>query len=192
MTWRLAGSLVQLRVEINQAFPGRDKTSDGGVADDRHGTSSDHSPKNPNHPGVVTAVDVDENAADGTETVGDLFHRLRQLKDPRAKYGIYEGEMWSKYPVRGYPAWTLRPYTGSNPHPGHFHLSVDDDPALYDDTRPWGLFEEEDVDYDKLRGIVADEVGKAVKAAHDAAAARDTHWVRLFPILDRIAKKVGA
>ncbi|MFX5922282.1 hypothetical protein ABTE55_19065, partial [Acinetobacter baumannii] len=35
--------------------------------------------------------------------------------------------------------WQWRPYNGPNAHTHHVHVSVMDDPALYDDTSPWQI-----------------------------------------------------
>lgn len=135
MSWRLASALVQLREECDDRWPSRDKRSDGTIGDAAHSSrTSDH---NPNGAGVVQAVDVDEHT-DRTETdesVGLwLAEALRASKDRRIKYVIYEGRMFSSYPARGVPPWTWRPGKG---HTQHVHVSVVDDPNLYDDTSQW-------------------------------------------------------
>lgn len=137
MSWRVARSLEQLRAEVNARFPGRDLSSDGSIGDTAHqARKSDH---NPNSRGVVQARDFDENDASGGELVGDaIWEMLLRTKPRRLKYAIYEGKILSSYPAHGYPAYTPRPFDG-NPHPAHIHVSVQDDPALYDDPSPWGL-----------------------------------------------------
>lgn len=45
MAWRLAGSLVTFRDQLNAAFPNRSKISDGFIGDAAHqaqGSASDH------------------------------------------------------------------------------------------------------------------------------------------------------
>ena len=137
--WRLARSLVQLRAEVNAAWPGRDLRSDGSIGDPAHASrTSDH---NPNSAGVVQAIDVDEHT-DPSETSEDvgrwLAEGLRASGDPRVKYVIYEQRMFSSYaiPSAGVLPWVWRNGTG---HLFHVHVSVADDPALYDDPSPWGL-----------------------------------------------------
>lgn len=141
---RRAKSLQTLLKQVNTLFPLRDTSSDGWIGDSAHASRpSDH---NPNQAGVVQAQDFDENDTASTSQVGAwLWDKLRASRDPRIKYVIYEGQTFSSYPARGYPAWAVRPYTGSNKHTQHLHLSVSDDPALYDDGRTWSLGEEEDM-----------------------------------------------
>lgn len=136
MSWRLAKSLIQLRKEIDAAFPGRDKRSDGSIGDAAHRTRrSDH---NPNSAGVVTAIDVDEHTdrTERSDAVGGLAEALRLSRDPRIKYVIYEGRMFSSYWSRGIPPWTWRSGSG---HWQHVHVSVSTDPRKYDDASPWNL-----------------------------------------------------
>lgn len=136
-SWRVARSLEQLRAEVNARFPGRDLSSDGSIGDPAHQARvSDH---NPNARGVVQARDFDENDASGGELVGDaIWELLLRTKPRRLKYAIYEGKILSSYAAHGYPPFTPRPFDG-NAHPQHIHVSVQDDPALYDDASPWGL-----------------------------------------------------
>ena len=88
MTWRLAGSLVTLRNEINAAYPGRSKVSDGSIGDTSHSARvSDH---NPDAGGVVRAIDVTQDDPFDTPTPADdvaeaVAEFLRQKKDPRIK-----------------------------------------------------------------------------------------------------------
>jgi hypothetical protein len=51
---------------------------------------------------------------------------IRRSRDPRVKYGISNGQMFSSYAVSGYAAWTWRPYNPKNgdKHFTHGHLSV--------------------------------------------------------------------
>lgn len=185
MSWRLAKSLDTFRRQVNTAHPGRSKASDGTIGDQAHSArTSDH---NPDENGVVRAFDLTHDPANGVDC-DKVAEALVASRDRRIDYLIWKGRILSSTRQ----PWQWRPYSGKNKHTKHVHISVKK--AECDDTTPWVLpgAEEEDVDYDKLREIVADEVGKAAKAAHDAAAARDKHWVRLFPILERIAKKVGA
>lgn len=132
MSWRLAESLKTLRKQINDAFPGRDKASDGSIGDAGHSArKSDH---NPNAAGVVCAIDTDEDLAPNIHTIESIVTALRASKDPRIKYIIYE----KRITVPGdLSRW--KTYTGPSPHDHHFHISVSGDPKLYDDPRPWSI-----------------------------------------------------
>jgi hypothetical protein len=132
MSWRLAQSLKQLRIQINAAAPHRSKASDGSIGDARHqalGDASDHNPwiKN-NGVGIVTAVDVTHDPANGVD--GTTLSRAL-IVDPRTKYVIFNGEIWKARTGQ----W--EPYRKANQHKTHVHVSVK--PDRYDNTEPWPL-----------------------------------------------------
>lgn len=132
MSWRLAKSLVRLREQINAAYPNRDKSSDGSIGDARHRKSkSDH---NPNAAGVVTAIDIDRDL-NAVDNVGLIVERLYESRDRRIKYLIWQGQICSSK----VSPWKWREYTGANGHFQHLHISVDGDPALYDDAGDWEM-----------------------------------------------------
>lgn len=128
-SWRLAGALHRLRAEVLERWPG---TTVWTIGDADHQTRrSDH---NPNQHGVVTAIDVV-----GPDQARALAEHLRKTRDTRIKYVIFDRRMFSSYNHVNGPAWSWRPYSGSNPHTTHVHVSVSADPKIYDQTRPWGL-----------------------------------------------------
>lgn len=128
VTWRLARSLEELIEEIDAAWPNRSKASDGTIGDLAHqGRVSDH---NPNAADVVTAFDGTHDLANGAD-MGKVSEALRKSKDPRIKYIVFNGRMFSSYA----PSWLWRPYTG-DPHTSHMHISVEHD---YDNTKPWSF-----------------------------------------------------
>lgn len=132
MTWRPARSLQVLRAQINALAPNRNKSSDGLAGDAAHAArKSDH---NPNAAGVVTAFDVTHDPAGGMDGRW-LADVLVAGRDRRIKYIIFNRQIVSS---RQQP-WVWRPYNGANAHLKHVHLSVDADPALYDDESPWSL-----------------------------------------------------
>jgi hypothetical protein len=131
MSWRLAKSLIQLRNQINEAFPARDKESDGSIGDTAHAArKSDH---NPNAAGVVTAIDVDRDFNDGHDG-RELVSALVASEDPRIKYIIFERQISESGNVT---RWA--PYFGKNAHNHHVHISVSANSKLYDDPSPWKL-----------------------------------------------------
>lgn len=141
MAWRLAGSLVTLRNEINNAYPNRSKVSDGALGDAAHSARvSDH---NPDAGGVVRAIDVTQDDPFHTSTPSDdvaeaVAEFLRAKRDPRTKYVIWRGRMFSSYATRTRKAWEWGPYTGPNGHFHHVHISVQPG-GQGDDHRPWGF-----------------------------------------------------
>lgn len=132
---RRAKSTQALLEQINALSPNRSTASDGWIGDKAHrARKSDH---NPNASGVVQGIDITNDPKHGI--VSDKIARLlADSRDPRIKYLISNGMMCRSYRSGGKPAWTWTPYKG-NAHDKHFHLSVVDDPALYDDARPWSL-----------------------------------------------------
>ena len=109
----------QLREQIDDDYPDRDRKSDGWIADARHTAkgTSDHIPRD----GIVRALDVDANLNAHPEETYALVEKIRQCAkrgDKRIKYIIYDGKIMS--PVLG---WKRRKYTGPNPHRSHFHIS---------------------------------------------------------------------
>lgn len=117
----LAGSLVSLRAQVNAIAPGRSKTADGWIGDTAHFSRvSDH---NPDQFGIVRAIDITDDAAGGLDALW-LREALRRGRDPRIKYVISEGQMFSYYRTSTHPAWAWRPYVGVNAHMQHVHVSV--------------------------------------------------------------------
>ena len=141
MNWRLASSLVQLRAELDTAYPTRDRTSDGSIGDAAHASrKSDHNPWVKDHNGqpIVRAIDVDRDIVQGF-TSRDLAEWLRLRRDPRVKYVISRGQMFSSYPTATVAAWTWRKYDGVNSHSEHMHISVSEDESLFDNVMLWGV-----------------------------------------------------
>lgn len=131
--WYLAKSLVTLFDQIDGAFPGRDKSSDGTIGNKAHqATDSDHNP----HGGVVYALDITHDPAHGVDTYL-LFDTLQAAKDERVEYIISNGEIMSGT-GQDNPAWVKRKYTGKNKHDMHIHVNVKDVP-MGDKTTLWDL-----------------------------------------------------
>lgn len=139
MSWKLSKAAERLRLEINTLFPGRDRKSDGSVGDAAHAArESDH---NPDENGWVRAIDIDEDVwGKNNEDPAIANVLVRQIiaiakKDSRIKYVIFEGKIWS--PLLN---WKGRPYSGSNPHNHHIHISFN--PVGDEDGSPFGLVAE--------------------------------------------------
>ena len=112
----------QLREQIDDSFPDRDRSSDGWIADARHlarGTS-DHIPDAQN--GYVRAVDLDRDVSGKAkpDRMPDIADQLRRLAktDKRIKYIIFDSKICSAK-----SAWRWRTYTGINKHQHHCHIS---------------------------------------------------------------------
>ncbi|WP_418060819.1 hypothetical protein [Pimelobacter simplex] len=141
MTWRTARSLDVALAEINAHAPKRSKLSDGSIGDTAHSArTSDH---NPNKAGVVRARDFTHDPHGGLDCnvlANLLAERLRGNHPAVATgaYVIWKRRIISRDRIR--EGW--RPYTGSNPHTKHLHLSVTTVAGSlgYDSTAPWNLF----------------------------------------------------
>ena len=129
MSERIAKSLDQLRSQINSSAPDRDKSSDGWIGNPAHRVrKSDH---NPNKFGVVCALDITHDPARGVDC-SRFAEALKSSKDSRLNFVIWNRRIWNPSDA---PDWTA--YSGTNPHTLHCHISVNQDPATYDDVSPW-------------------------------------------------------
>jgi hypothetical protein len=128
MNFRTAGSLLQLRKQLNELYPKRSKTSDGTIGDAAHAArASDH---NPNKVGVVTAMDITHDPSNGVD-IAVLAQQLVDSRDPRIKYIIRNGQYADTATKR---EW--RKYTGENGHFHHMHISVQ---GNYDSEAKWKI-----------------------------------------------------
>jgi hypothetical protein len=111
----------QLRLQVDDNYPDRDRTSDGWIGDTRHqARPSDH---NPDAEGIVRAIDIDRDLSGKAkpDLMPDLADQLRlcaKRSDARISYIIFDGRIASSK-----KAWAWRPYTGSNKHNHHCHIS---------------------------------------------------------------------
>lgn len=112
-SWRLAKSLQTLRTQVNEAHPNRSKASDGTIGDAAHAsTASDH---NPNRNGVVCALDLTHDPANGFDAHA-LAEHLRLNRHPNLRYLI------SNARIAGW--WTNWEWQPSSGHTKHIHVSV--------------------------------------------------------------------
>lgn len=118
---KLCAAGIQLRNQVDDLYPQRDRKSDGWIGDSRHsakGSASDH---NPDANGIVRAIDIDRDLAQHPEEAHALVEKIRlcaKRGDRRIKYIIFDGKIMSA--ILG---WKRRPYKGANPHKHHFHVS---------------------------------------------------------------------
>jgi hypothetical protein len=109
----------QLREQIDDSFPDRDRKSDGWIGDAAHSNrKSDHNPDPSN--GVVRAIDVDKDFDSRPSTGAYLADQIRLCakKDKRISYIIYAGKIASAKSL-----WRWRTYSGINSHHAHIHIS---------------------------------------------------------------------
>lgn len=116
---KLSKAAVQLREQIDDSFPDRDRHSDGWLGDARHAVRpSDHNPDAVS--GWVRAIDVDANLNKSKETSSYLSDQLRLFakRNKRITYIIHNGMIASPKLF-----WKWRKYTGINKHEHHIHIS---------------------------------------------------------------------
>jgi hypothetical protein len=110
----------QLRLQVDDSYPDRDRTSDGWIGDTRHAARpSDH---NPDAEGIVRAIDIDRDLSGKAkpDLMPDLADQIRYAakSDKRIAYVIFNGKIAS---ARLGFRW--RKYKGSSPHDHHCHVS---------------------------------------------------------------------
>ena len=111
----------QLRLQIDDTYSDRDRTSDGWIGDTRHSARpSDH---NPDATGIVRAIDIDRDLSGKAkpDLMPDLADQIRlcgKSGDKRISYIIFDGRIASSK-----KAWAWRPYDGINKHNHHCHIS---------------------------------------------------------------------
>jgi hypothetical protein len=126
MAWYLNRALTNMRAEVNERWPQRDRASDGTIGDAAHQAgSSDH---NPDPDGSVDAWDMD---VDGV-AVSEIIDRFEQ--HPAARYWIYNRQIASRS-----TGWRRERYAGANPHDHHVHFNTRE--GFEDSDEPWGIRE---------------------------------------------------
>jgi hypothetical protein len=121
MSAKLCKAGQQLRLQVDDSYPDRDRTSDGWIGDTRHSARpSDH---NPDAEGVVRAIDIDRDLSGKAkpDIMPDLADQIRLCArhgDKRISYVIFNGRIASSK-----KAWAWRPYDGINKHNHHCHIS---------------------------------------------------------------------
>jgi hypothetical protein len=119
-----------LLAQVNALYPARNKASDGMLGDAAHqAVKSEH---NPNAEGVVTALDITHDPANGAD-MNKLATALLRSGDSRIWYIIFNRRIWEG------GVWT--PYYGENPHDKHLHISTVQSKAKYDDASKWNISE---------------------------------------------------
>jgi hypothetical protein len=117
---RATPAAIAVLRQATALFPKRAKASDGLLPSAAHLAQSPDSDHN-----TGFAVDITHDPAFGINCHEAYFHFKL---DNRVKYLIFKGKIWS--PEKG-----ERPYTGSNPHNKHLHISIKESCGKI--TKPW-------------------------------------------------------
>jgi len=183
--WVLVPCLVTLRTEFNEVSPSRDKGADGAIGDSSHTSSSDHTPDedsdilrdhDTDSKNEVHAVDIDSSGpwpGEGTQKqrfdrkikkviAGEKAKWLDDNDMCRLNYVIWDDKIYDKdndFEPKAY----LPNNPSRDPHTNHAHFSSRYETRAENDTRPWGVSEEDEMELtDKitLTAGTADAIGK--------------------------------
>lgn len=178
----LVPCLVQLRTDLNDLCPGRDKTSDGWIGDPAHQQRvSDHNDdevgkvpiRDADTKHEVHALDLDTDLRTPGLTmemvVQHVVARCRSGAEKRLRYVIYNKRIWEAS-----NGWRQRAYTGDSPHTEHAHFSASYDTAREADSRSWQLEEIPVALTEADKKWLAAQIDKAATAAAERVWA--TKW----------------
>jgi hypothetical protein len=175
MAGRLALALEKLREQVDGAYLGRKKDSDGWSASAAHHQQNPSSDHEADSRGIVHALDLTHDP-ERFDSYGFADWLISQ-RDARIKYVISNRRIAGD---EGYArrnnrvAWRWYPYHGTSPHTEHVHISVNRDGE--DDERAWTLPAEGDVR--PYRG--AGEAGEAGDEMFVAEASGKGSWFSQF------------
>ena len=114
---------VALLRQASALAPKRMKASDGLLPSAAHLKISPNSDHN-----TGLAVDLTHDPKNGIDCA-EIFEKLKE--DERVSYLIFNKKIWSRKHAKS----GNRPYSGSNPHTKHLHVSIH--PHMANDTSPW-------------------------------------------------------
>jgi len=117
---KAAPSAIAALRQATALKPKRKKASDGLLPSKAHVHQNPNSDHNSGY-----AVDVTHDPVFGIDCA---FAFIKLQADPRVKYLIFAGKIWSKEKGE-------RDYTGPNKHNKHLHISIKE--TCGDDTSPW-------------------------------------------------------
>jgi len=117
---RAAPSAIAVLRQATALRPKRKKASDGLLPSKAHVHQNPNSDHNSGY-----AVDVTHDPVFGIDCA---FAYIKLQQDPRVKYLIFNGKIWSKEKGN-------RDYDGPNQHTKHLHISIKE--TCGNDTSPW-------------------------------------------------------
>jgi hypothetical protein len=117
---RAAPAAIAALRQATALKPKRKKASDGLLPSKAHVHQNPNSDHNSGY-----AVDITHDPVFGIDCA---FAFIKLQQDPRVKYLIFSGKIWSKEKGN-------KDYTGPNKHNKHLHISIKE--TCGDDTSPW-------------------------------------------------------
>lgn len=164
-SWEVSPILAPLIADVKREFPGIVVGTIGDPAHQAEATGSDH---NPDQYGFVCAADPMFGHGFGAAQAEALFQRLIALRDSRMAYVIYNRRIVSST----VSPWTVRSYTGSDPHTGHLHVSVkhSSNPRP---TTSWNVYppaaQEDDMDETSIAQATASKLGADLQPVNSSS-----------------------
>ena len=132
-----------VRSQATARWPNRNQASDGVIPSAAHTAASPNSDHEIGAAGYNHAVDLTHDSASGCDC-RKIAEEMRLAKDSRIKYVIYNRRIFASYSRTYRKPWEWGPYSGSNPHTRHMHVSILDTRAACLDTSAWpGIVKEE-------------------------------------------------
>jgi len=126
MSPKLCKAGQQLRLQVDDTFPDRDRSSDGWVADQRHMSAgkSDHIPDIACGE-IVRAIDIDRDLSGKAkpDLMPYLADQIRLYAKSKASSGRISYIIFDSRIASSKKAWAWRPYSGTNRHTHHMHCS---------------------------------------------------------------------
>lgn len=132
MSWVLTGGMRNLLNQINDAFPNRDRTSDGIIGDYAHTQEkSGHNPDDTTADNAewdgdsdnipeVRAIDIDSDLGNPFVTMQNLVDWINDLPGIG---GVIRYDIYNRKIYRSSTGFDVETYTGSSAHTEHAHFS---------------------------------------------------------------------
>lgn len=155
--WIVVPSLLALRDEFDAVSPRRDKGADGTIGDSAHTSSSDHTPdedsdvlrgRDADKINEVHALDIDSSGP--WPDSGWLDRKIKELIAEERRRWLDPGDMcrlryiiWNKRIYSQGNDFVGEAYGGDDPHTDHAHFSARYETRAENDTRPWGVLEDD-------------------------------------------------
>lgn len=197
-SWTLTKGLQNLRTQVNEAFPARDKTSDGTIGDAAHrAETSSHNPDDtpgskpewdgdPDSTPEVRAWDMDTDLRAAPATAQQVVDHIRHLPGVSSvlRYMIYNRKIY-----KASNSWYPEVYSGASAHTEHIHFSGAYSQAADNNTTFDYRLEEIPValtsaDWTKLQNMINAAVAKV--AADNTAKVDDLLAVKINDVASTV------